>query len=560
MVHGSLPQLGIALLIQINEATSAQIPLLKRIEIAARDKRRKLKLQCRPTIRASRLSASAGKSAIVRKRNRDTASEPERCLRSRRDPNGTTERDRVSPSELPQPPPAPIHGTVSTIAGGGEFGAHGAGHADGPALTCARFNEVSECIESADGSFLYIVDCYNHRICRLQDGVVSTLAGGRGAGFADGAGRHAKFDEPAAAALDPVSGHLLVADRENGRIREVTAHGVVTTLAGNGKLSTADGPAEESSFARLVGLAVGTDGAVFVTERYSDVLRRISSPGEDGGGGRVVSTLIDPDGMIGGEDGTFDAARMENPKKMSLGPDGALYVTDNHANFGVRRVDLARERVATISFCEPADLAIPELRAVAVGADGSMYVADHESRCVFEVERDGIVRRLAGPAALGVPAPAAARRTHYQRDDDPWTDDGPAWGLRFDAPRGRLLVSVGHRVLAIALAGAAQRRAARALPFVRAWALVQRGRACAPSHAALAATASESDDDELSPDDDLEESARALSPLRLAASEEALWRLAKQPVLEILARVVSFVTGDDYAILAGGGGGGGGER
>ena len=32
-------------------------------------------------------------------------------------------------------------------------------------------------------------------------------------------------------------------------------------------------------------------------------------------------------------------------------------------------------------------------------------------------------------------------------------------------------------------------------------------------------------------------------------ASETLWRLAKQPVVGVLARVLSYVTGDEYAIL-----------
>ena len=114
-----------------------------------------------------------------------------------------------------------------------------------------------------------------------------------------------------------------------------------------------------------------------------------------------------------------------------------------------------------------------------------------------------------------------------------------------------------HRVRAVAVASAAQRRAARAHPLLRAWALVQRGRAFGAAlalphlkerlivangdDAPRAAGADDNGDD--GDDDD----ATALGEARRA--NEALRRLTAQPVAGILALVLAFVTGDVYGIL-----------
>jgi hypothetical protein len=62
-------------------------------------------------------------------------------------------------------------------------------------------------------------------------GVVTTLAGSQTSGSSDGAGAAALFNGPTDIAIGP-SGEIFVSDSANHTIREISATGVVTTLAG----------------------------------------------------------------------------------------------------------------------------------------------------------------------------------------------------------------------------------------------------------------------------------------------------------------------------------------
>jgi sugar lactone lactonase YvrE len=105
-------------------------------------------------------------------------------------------------------------GRVSTLAGTGE-----PGDRDGPALV-AQF-DVPIGIAVGDDGTVYVVDSGAHRIRRISpNGVVSTIAGSGGAGYADGPTTEARFWYPADIAAGP-DGRLYVADWKNHRIRVI---------------------------------------------------------------------------------------------------------------------------------------------------------------------------------------------------------------------------------------------------------------------------------------------------------------------------------------------------
>lgn len=96
-------------------------------------------------------------------------------------------------------------------------GGSGYGFFDGPREE-ARFNTPRGITCDKDG-YLYVADTKNHAIRVIDpDGMVSTFAGGNGAGYKDGVVETSKFYDPYDVAVDP-DGFVYVADYTNRMVR-----------------------------------------------------------------------------------------------------------------------------------------------------------------------------------------------------------------------------------------------------------------------------------------------------------------------------------------------------
>ena len=161
------------------------------------------------------------------------------------------------------------NGTVSTLAGTGQRG-----FADGPGSS-AQLSGPEGLALDGQGN-LYVAEFAGQRIRKIApDRMVSTLAGTGIRGYADGAGSTAQFYGVSGLALD-AHGDLLVADAGNYCVRKVTPAGVVSTVAGTRTAGFADGAVGIAQFQTLSGITVGSRGTLYITE-YGERIRKITS-------------------------------------------------------------------------------------------------------------------------------------------------------------------------------------------------------------------------------------------------------------------------------------------
>ena len=186
--------------------------------------------------------------------------------------------------------------TITFVAG-----APAQGSADGAAAS-ASFNQPFALTQDSAG-IVYVADSGNSTIRRIAiDGTVSTLAGLAGAtGTTDGTGSAARFDSPSGIAIGP-DGDLYVAERNSHLIRRVTTAGVVTIYAGSAGSGYLDGAALTAKFNNPFGVAVAANGDVLVGDAGNNRIRRIVRNGNVAGpvqtlAGNGTATPASPDGI-----------------------------------------------------------------------------------------------------------------------------------------------------------------------------------------------------------------------------------------------------------------------
>ena len=152
-------------------------------------------------------------------------------------------------------------------------------------------------------------------------GVVTLLAGQLDtAGFADGQGDAAQFNEPYDVMV-LADDTMLVADYGNHRLRQIALDGTVTTYAGNGTAGSDDGPLAEATFHLPKGLAMDAAGTLYVTDTGSHLVRRISADGQ--------VTTIAGDGVGGWKDDEDPlSGELFGIEGLDVGSDGYLYIAD----------------------------------------------------------------------------------------------------------------------------------------------------------------------------------------------------------------------------------------
>ena len=284
-------------------------------------------------------------------------------------------------------------GTVSTWAGGAR-----AGYADGTG-GAARFNNPSGVATDGAGN-VYVADTVNQAIRKAMPGaVVTTLAGSPiMTGSADGAGTAASFKYPFGLATDSV-GNIYVADVANSTIRKISAGGTVTTLAGSaGVAGSSDGTGATATFATPLGVATDRAGNVYVADATSETIRKVTPNG-------VVTTLAGSARVAGSADGTGAAATFTNPAGIAVDAAGNVYVAGNEV---IRKITPARAVTTlagvagVIGAADGAGAAatFSDPMGVAVDGAGNVYVADTGNCTVRKITPAGVVTTLAGTAGV----------------------------------------------------------------------------------------------------------------------------------------------------------------
>jgi len=215
-------------------------------------------------------------------------------------------------------------GVITTVAGTGTAGYSGD---NGQATSAQLKDPIGVAVDSAGD--LFIADAGNYVIREVNGAthVITTVAGNGTAGYGGDTGpaTNAQLDDPTAVAVDS-SGDLYIADAGNYVIREVNgaAH-VITTVAGDGTQDNSgdNGPATSAQLNDPTGVAVDTQGNLFIADAGSNVIREVN-------GATGVITTVAGNGTQGykGDNGPATSAELNGPSGVAVDSAGNLYIAD----------------------------------------------------------------------------------------------------------------------------------------------------------------------------------------------------------------------------------------
>lgn len=299
------------------------------------------------------------------------------------------------------------NGAIATVAGTGTAGSGGDG---GPATLAEMYFPYGVAVHPSGDLWIATTTT----LARSQHNRIRTVDGGGtinavvGGGIGNGAAATDVLVDPRGIDARPGAGllpDLYLADGVNNVVRYVDGRDATTrVLAGTGEAgySGDGGWATSARMNKPLDVAVDRDGNVYVADTFNNVVRRVDRTG-------LIGTVAG-NGSRGfaGDGGPAGAARLASPTGIALDRDGNLYIADSE-NYRVRKV--TNGIISTIAGTGqsgyggdggPATAALLTTPwDVVVGADGTVYIADHLNSRIRRVTPDGIMTTYAGTGITG---------------------------------------------------------------------------------------------------------------------------------------------------------------
>ena len=323
-------------------------------------------------------------------------------------------------------------GTISTVAGNGQWGYTG----DGGQATSAELNYADNVAVDAFGD-LFIADTSNSVVREVTpNGVISTIAGNGTSGYTGDGGpaTSAELSSPLGLAFDS-SGDLFIADTLDHVIREVTPSGIISTFAGNGTqgFSGDGGQATSAEFNEPQGLAFNAAGDLFVADSGNQRIREITPAG-------VITTVAgNGTGGYSGDGGQATSAELFFPSDVALDASGDMFIADRMNNV-IRKLTPAGV-ISTFAgngtpgyTGDSGQAASAELNSpftLVVDASGDLFIADYSNNVIREVNTSGVISTVVGNGTAGYAG-----------------DGGTASAAELDMPLGVTLDASGNLYIA----------------------------------------------------------------------------------------------------------------
>jgi len=304
---------------------------------------------------------------------------------------------------------------ITTMAGTGSHGFSG----DNASAVQAQIDTAYGVAVDGKGN-VFIADTRNHRIRKVSNGTITTVAGTGTSGFSGdyGPGTQAQLSFPHAVAVDAY-GNLYISDTGNNRIRQLSASGTISTIAGNGTAgySGDGGLAITAQLSYPRGLALDRVGDVYVADSWNFVVREITPSG-------YISTVAG-NGSCGpfGDGGLAIEASLGLIDGIVFDTQGNMYLSDawqhtiRKVSDGTISTVVGGGFGAAASGVTAANATLRFPKGLAVDAQNNLLVADSLNHCVRKVVPGSTVSTVAGSGVAGFSG-----------------DNGPATNAELDSP------------------------------------------------------------------------------------------------------------------------------
>ena len=228
--------------------------------------------------------------------------------------------------------------------------------------------------------------------------VVTHFAGSGLSGTGDGVGLNADFRTPSGLAND-LAGNIYVADLH--KIRRISRHGEVVTIAGGNGRGYVDGNAADARFNFVASIALDATGNIYVTDAMNFVIRKITPAG-------TVTTVAGLAGEYGNADGAGEKARFSMPYGLAINESNTHLFVGDEGNNVIRQVEIATGIVTTIAGSGEAtskdgrglEAGIPSPGSMAFDGDGNLYITEKGGGRVRKMSPDGFVSTIGGDLSV----------------------------------------------------------------------------------------------------------------------------------------------------------------
>jgi len=212
---------------------------------------------------------------------------------------------------------------IQTVAGSNFVGDGGS------ALSAALSQPEGLAVDSLGN--IYVADADDNRVRKISPaGVIQTIAGTGEAGFAGDGGPAAAalLNQPYGLAVD-AAGNLYIADLGNARVREVTTDGMIQTVAGGGTtppVNNANGSsATTAQMLQPRDVAVDSAGSLYISDFGANRVYRVTA-------GMLVVLAGTGNAGVAGDGGPAMAAQLNAPAGIAVDSQGAVYLADSGNN------------------------------------------------------------------------------------------------------------------------------------------------------------------------------------------------------------------------------------